>query len=356
MRYLRVIKLISIVICCVSILSLLLIVGCVSSQQETFSSAIQTHEYEPVWPPPPEKARIKYINSISGLSDVGYKKAWLGMLMDNIFGKEDQTVLFLRPYGIFASMDRLYITDPGLHVLHVMDLSKKEYFKIMGTPSSELVSPIGVTVDNNGYIYLTDSVLKKVFVFDKSGKYIKEIGSSEIFSRPTGITNEGDRIYIVDTLNHCIKVFNKDSGNFLFSFGKRGVKEGDFNYPTHICSDRDSFLYVSDSLNFRVQIFNKDGIFIASFGKPGDNIGSFANPKGIAVDPDGNIYVVDAKFDNVQIFNRQGQLLLVFGSTGHGPGNMLLPSGIYIDSHGKIYISDSFNNRIQILQYLSDKQ
>jgi sugar lactone lactonase YvrE len=339
-----------------SILYLLSVHGCIHSGHTTFSSLVQSTENGPVWPSPPEKARIEYINSISGLADIEYKKTWLDAFINNIFGKENQTVLFLRPYGIFADLNRIYITDPGVHVLHILDLLGKEYFSIKGPPSSEFVSPIGVTVDENGTIYLTDSVLKKVFIFDKSGRYLKELGTSKVFSRPTGITNTDDRIYVVDTLDHRIKVFNRDTGNFLFSFGERGVKNGEFNYPTHICSDKDSFIYVSDSMNFRVQIFDKNGIFISSFGKQGDNMGNFASPKGIAVDPDGHIYVVDATFDNVQIFNRQGQLLLSFGKTGHGPGDMLLPSGIFIDSHGKIYVCDSYNDRIQIFQYLSDKQ
>jgi sugar lactone lactonase YvrE len=355
MSYLRALKIKSGSTWLALIIFLLLMTGCVTSGRLTSSSLFQAPENGPVWPSPPEKTRIQYLQSLTSPSDLGYKKSWLTNLIDNILGDEDRSVVFLRPYGIFADLNRIYIADPGLHVLHILDITEKNYFSIHGTPSSEFISPIGITVDEKGSIYLTDSILKKVFVFDKSGRYLKEIGTPEGFIRPTGITCAGEKLYVVDTHAHRIIVFNKDNGNYLFSFGERGIEEGSFNYPTNICSDRDSYIYISDSMNFRVQIFDKNGGFISSFGKPGNNIGNFSSPKGIAVDPDGNIYVVDAAFDNVQIFNRQGRLLLSFGKIGHGPDEMLLPTGIFIDTYGKIYISDSYNNRIQIFQYLSEK-
>lgn len=82
-----------------------------------------------------------------------------------------------------------------------------------------------------------------------------------------------------------------------------------FNYPTFITIDRDGRLYVTDTGNFRVQIFDKEGRYIKDFGKPGNKGGFFARPKGVAIDSEGNIYVVDAMFQNVQIFNREGELL-----------------------------------------------
>ena len=84
-------------------------------------------------------------------------------------------------------------------------------------------------------------------------------------------------------------------------------------------------IYVCDTLNFRVQIFNKDGKFIGKFGKVGNRIGEFSKPKGIAVDSEGHIYVADAMCDVVQVFNKNGELLLVFGGGGSENGKMWLP-------------------------------
>jgi len=64
-------------------------------------------------------------------------------------------------------------------------------------------------------------------------------------------------------------------------------------------------VYVTDTLNNRVEIFDADGKFISAFGKSGDGPGHFARPKGIAIDRDGHIWVVDAVQQRVQVFDTE---------------------------------------------------
>ncbi len=77
--------------------------------------------------------------------------------------------------------------------------------------------------------------------------------------------------------------------------------------------DGDGNVYVTDTLNNRVEIFDADGNFISEFGKHGDGPGYLARPKGIAVDGDGHIWVADQMEDRLQVFNREGQLLTYVG-------------------------------------------
>ncbi|MEW6003549.1 MAG: 6-bladed beta-propeller [Nitrospirota bacterium] len=337
-------------------------VGCATTSQFGFrNEEIRTEDISVpgtgeklVWPPPPQTPRIQYLTSVSGLADIGYKKSWFKKAIRLLFGEEEMAGIMLRPYGVFADSNRIYVTDPGIHILHVFDIREKEYFRIKEVKDKEFVSPIGIAVDKNENIYLSDSVLKRVFMFDKEGKYLRDIGMSESYSRPTGIAVDEDRVYVVDTLGHKVLVFAKKDGGFLFSFGKNGNEKGYFNYPTNIFIGRDKLLYITDSMNFRVQIFDRDGNFISAFGKHGDGSGDFSKPKGIAVDSEDHIYVADAQFDNIQIFDRDGRLLLGFGKTGRRDGEMILPAGIFIDDKDRIYVADSYNNRIQIFQYLKD--
>ncbi|MEW6215347.1 MAG: 6-bladed beta-propeller [Nitrospirota bacterium] len=332
------------------------VVGCAGTEFEIRNSEFGIRNSDLVWPPPPQTPRIQYLGSISGPSDIGVKKSWFKRTIDSIFGKEGIEEMILRPYGVFADSDRIYVTDPGTHLLHVFDMKERRYLQIKKVKGEELISPIGVAVDRNGEIYLSDSVLKRVLVFDKEGKYLREIGTPELFIRPAGIAIDEDRIYTIDTHGHRVLVFAKKDGTFLFSFGKNGTEKGDFNYPTNIFIGRDRLLYITDSLNFRVQIFNRDGNFLSAFGKHGDGSGDFSKPKGIAADSEGHIYVADAHFDNVQIFDRDGRLLLGFGNTGRGKGEMILPAGVFIDEKDRVYVADSYNNRIQIFQYLKEKK
>ena len=331
-----------------------LIMGaCAGNQLTNPDISLITQEQGPAWPQPPQKPRIQYSGSISGPSDLGIKRSWAKKTLDALFGTEERETVMLRPYGIFVESGRIYVTDPGVSVLHIFDLTKKNYFQINKFPGGMLVSPIGVAVDNDA-IYITDSALKKLVVFDKKGNFVREIGGPDIFMRPTGIAVEENRIYVIDTQGNKVLVFEKNDGKLLFHFGKNGVGNGEFNYPTHIFMGKDRLLYVTDSLNFRIQIFDPEGKFLSTLGKHGDSSGDVSKPKGIAVDSEGHIYVADADFDNVQVFDRSGNLLLVFGNTGRKKGEMTLPAGVFIDHQDRIYVADSYNNRIQIFQYLKE--
>jgi DNA-binding beta-propeller fold protein YncE len=339
------------------ILSVILITltSCAVTDLETLNRQSLGSTTALVWPPPPQIARIQFVGTISGPSDIGMKKSWFKKTMDALVGKEEMGDLLLRPYGVFADSERIYVTDPGTRQLHIFDVRGKNYFTLKKADKDEFLSPIGIAAGKNGDIYLSDSFLKKVFLFDREGNYQRAFGSAEIFMRPAGIALDEERLYVVDTHSHKIFVFSKKDGFFLFSFGKNGSSSGDFNYPTNIFIDKDGLIYVSDSMNFRIQIFDRDGHFVSTFGKHGDGSGDFSKPRGIGVDSDGNIYVADALFDSVQIFDKEGRLLLAFGKTGRKNGQIILPAGLFVDEKDKIYVADSYNKRVQIFQYLKEK-
>jgi len=329
--------------------------SCVSSESTKLSFFESSNESHLQWPPPPQTPRILFIGSIKGSSDRSENELFMKKALTRIFGEEKTPSSMLRPYGVFADTDRVYVTDPGMGRLHVINLQQNKYVSVEGSGDEELVSPIGIAVDDRGDIYISDSVLQHVFVFDKERRYLRKFGSSDLFKRPAGLALDGNRLYVVDTHGHRVIVLSKEKGNFLFSFGKNGIENGNFNYPTNIYISNEKLIYVTDSMNFRIQIFDQDGGFRSSFGKLGDSSGNLSKPKGIAVDSEGHIYVVDSHFDNVQIFDRNGNLLLVFGSSGNGKGEFMLPAGIYIDKLDRIYVADSYNKRIQVFQYLKEK-
>ncbi len=260
--------------------------------------------------------------------------------------------MMLRPHGIFVSSGKIYVTDPGIPLVHIFDIKKRKHSYLYQTGDRNLISPIGIAVDAEGRIFVSDSMSKRIAVFDAGGNYLRDIGSSESFLRPTGIALHGGKIYVVDTHAHKVLSFDAKTGGLLFSWGSRGKDPGFFNYPTHIFASADGLLHITDSMNFRIQVFDMNGNFISAFGEPGNSTGNFSKPKGVAVDSDGHIYVADAHFDAVQIFDRRGNILLGFGKTGKGIGEMAIPAGVYIDEEDRIYVADSYNRRVQVFQYL----
>ncbi len=314
----------------------------------------RTKEFELYWPLPPEEPRIKWVNWLRGSEDVTEETAGK-KLINTILGEREQSEWLRKPYGVHASEGRIYVSDTALGKVAVFDFRDKKIFFLGEQGPGILSKPIGIATDKEGNIYVTDTNQDRAVVYYHNGEFSHALGKKGQFEQPVGIAvNDAlERVYVVDMKNHKIQVFNK-KGEFLFEFGRRGQEDGEFNFPSNIFIDKQGKVYVADSMNFRVQIFNEDGKFLSKFGEIGDIPGKFARPKGIAVDSEGHIYVVDAAFNNVQIFDREGQLLLFFGQMGRAPGMFWLPAGMYIDKDDKIYVADQYNSRVDIFQYLGE--
>ena len=305
-----------------------------------------------VWPKPPEKPRIRYIGAISTELDLKKGVSWSQGLNNAFFGKKKIGVL-LTPYAIAVDRhDRLFVSDTAGAVVHIFNLKTREYKQFANISKTErLLKPVGLALVDNR-IYVVDSALHKVCVFDENGRFRFSFGSEQL-SRPTGIAYNpsNEKVYIADTTAHAISVFTR-SGKFIHKIGSRGSRAGMFNFPTHLWIDSGGKLYVCDTLNYRVQIFSADGTFLKTFGVQGDRPGNFAHPCAVATDSYGNIYVTDRQFENVQIFDSDGKILMAFGHEGNKRGQFWLPAGIYITPENKIYVADSFNKRVQIFELL----
>ena len=307
-----------------------------------------------VWPLPPDLPRIKYVKSISTSGDVE-KESFMDRVKRVLVGGDPEARL-VKPYAVHADKDgRVFVVDTGWRKVLAFDYANEKFF-ILGVDGPGMLSgPSGVTTDSEGRIYVVDGFQRRVVVYDRDGDFLYAIGKRGQFEQPVAVAvNDSlERVYVVDRKKHHIQVFGMGQGEFLFEFGKRGTDDGQFNIPTQLFIDSGGTIYVTDTFNFRVQIFEPDGRFISKFGAVGTALGHFSKPKGIAVDGEGHIYVVDAAFNNVQIFDKEGKLLLFFGGFGYRPGQFWLPAGMHIDSQNRIYVADQYNHRINVYQYLS---
>lgn len=291
--------------------------------------------------------------------EVETKRGFWKRFVDVVAGVPDFKVM-KRPYGIATdSKGRILITDPDAGGVHIFDFKQEKYKFITRREKSKetMTSPQCVTVDAQDNIYVTDSGLGRVFVFEPNGKFSYVIGSLKYgegyFKRPTGIAvdSAAQRIYVTDTLRNQIFVMDM-KGNVLKRIGKAGSGDGEFNFPTELRL-HGSDLLVVDALNFRVQVLDKDGNFQYAIGKLGSGRGDLFRPKGLGVDSEGHLYVVEALHNAVQVFNREGQLLYYFGQQGGGFGDFQLPTGLFIDAADKVYVVDSYNHRVEIFQYFA---
>jgi len=322
-----------------ALLILMLLIGCAG--QPAFDTDL-------VWPIPPDKPRIQLIDIYSDNSSVGQSN--FRKFISNVTG-EGRTRL-VKPYGVSVdSTGKVYVTDTGLGSVLVFDRVEREIQTIGKQRRGRLQLPLGIVVVGD-HVFVTDGSLKKVFGYTLAGKLILSIGKSEEFGNPTNIaySSKDNWLYVSDSKNNVIRVYDAASGAFQFEFGEPGEKEAQFNRPAGIAVQGDK-VYVVDQMNFRVQIFSLTGDYQKMFGKIGSGAGYLFRPKGIGVTKDGFIFITDAEFHNFQIFDENGNVYLFVGQLGNEPGDFSLPAGLCIDLNNNIYVVDQLNKRVQKFKF-----
>ena len=324
-----------------------------------------------VWPNPPAITRIKYLSYFSGekheIKAAQQKTSWMDRLSGVAVGQTTASdKLFfqlVRPYGVGVdSKGQVYIADEKVLAVFIFnpETGKVELIKNGQHARFKLIT--GLTLDDADNLFVSDSALKHVLVFDKEHKLQATI--SQGISSPAGLAvdNENRFLYVCDTDLDQVLVYDADPPyNFLRAMGKPNGKHefatpGDFSRPTNVAVDKEGSIYVSDTFNNRVEIFDADGAFVREFGKAGDGPGYFARPKGIAVDADGHIWVADAVQDRVQVFTPEGQLLIWMGGHGLLPGQFSTLAGLVIDKNNRVLTSEQYPGRVQIFRYFTEAE
>lgn len=169
------------------------------------------------------------------------------------------------------------------------------------------------------------------------------------FSDPTGIAVAGNEVFVADSRNGRVQVFDLD-GKFKRQFGKPGEKAGELGRPMNL-TIHGGELYVPEYFNDRIQVFGLDGMPRRIIGGPGSGPGEFNAPGGVAVGNNGELYVADFYGQRVQALKPDGAFIRQWGTTGrtgHGAGAFHYPTDVAIDQTGNLYIADGYGNRIQV--------
>ena len=125
---------------------------------------------------------------------------------------------------------------------------------VNGTGDGQIFAPLGITIDKNDDIYVSDYVLDRIQKFEYSKNYTTENVST---------------------------------------WGSTGTSDGQFLGPRSLATDSSNNVYVSDPVNSLVQKFDSNGTFLTKWGSSGKGDGMFVYPSGVAIDDSDNVYVVD---------------------------------------------------------------
>jgi predicted membrane-bound mannosyltransferase/DNA-binding beta-propeller fold protein YncE len=291
---------------------------------------------------------------------------------DQIFGADRYPPLGLNaPRAIAAGLnDDIYVADSRNHrILHVA--ADGRLLKEWGTfadnasgnaPIGTFNEPWGVAVGPDGSVYVSDTWNHRVQKFTEDGEPVTSWGqygqpipedpaSQSSFWGPRGIAVDSQgHVFVADTGNKRIAVFDED-GKYITEFGTAGLDPGQFDEPVGVAASNDGTVYVTDTWNQRVQSFipNEDGTLYfplhqwdvnAWFGQ------SLENKPFIAVNADRHVFITDPEGYRVIEFTENGDFVRTWGDFGVGPDEIGLAAGITVDPAGSIWITDASNNRI----------
>jgi DNA-binding beta-propeller fold protein YncE len=210
--------------------------------------------------------------------------------------------------------------------------------------SGGFANPYGIAISNiTQKIYVSDSEHSAIKIFAMNGTYLSQIALAAATPNPLGLCIVGNRLYVANGNANTVRIYDVN-GTYLSQIsGPYGFDPGDIIYPTGIDVKGD-YVYFSDEVNV-IEVFHKNGTYISRIGSYGTGDGQLQAPKEISIQ--GNtIYIADSTNQRVAVFDINGTWLYNFNT--HGTGN---PYGIKAES-GYLYVTDWTGNQIQIYTLL----
>lgn len=206
--------------------------------------------------------------------------------------------------------------------------------------------------DPQGRIFVADNLNQRISRFSTSPGYAYKArwGSYGTapgqLAYPRGVAVDGaGTVYVANTGNDRVDVFDR-GGALLRSVGTSGRAPGQFNTPMGAAADASGITAVADSVNGRLELFDADGSVAAVWGSP--NPGPTVLPRAVAVafDARGNAYVLDQRRARIVVFDRAtGIPTRTIASQGAGPGRLRDPSALAI-AGDTITVADTGNQRL----------
>ena len=161
--------------------------------------------------------------------------------------------------------------------------------------------------------------------------------------KPMDLRVAGDHIYVTDTLNSRVQIFML-TGEPVLSFGSYGTNPGQLNFPYGIDVYGNN-IYVADTYNGNISIFDNNGRFMDYFASAG---GELTQPAGVLIDGQ-HLYVCNLDPGQILVYDIDtGELLQIIGSDGTAEGELSYPNDLTVGPDGNLYVSDTGNNRIQV--------
>ncbi|MFN7209565.1 MAG: flippase activity-associated protein Agl23 [Aggregatilineales bacterium] len=230
-----------------------------------------------------------------------------------------------------------------------------------------LREPWGIAVDRDGLIFVADTWHHRVQVFANDGTPLRAwgtfeqaipevVGSAVGFYGPRDIkVDSTGRVFVADTGNKRVRVYDRE-GNLLYDIGQRGTQPGALFEPVGLAiNEATNELFVANTWNKRIDVFTREGQYLRSWEIPGWYATTPSQDSGnrpyLALDPSGRyLFVTDPDAGRILVYDTQGNPVLAFGRLGGAPFVQLnqfgVLGGIAFDGQGRLFLSDAGGARL----------
>lgn len=271
----------------------------------------------------------------------------------------------LEPIGVLADGGNVYVADGKGGQIFVFG-EDGSFVRTFGKGKVQV--PLYIAKNpKDGNLYITDRRLRQVLMFKTDGTYVGVFDPKLPKNEQPDFDTKGDawvpvaltfaddgRMYVLEHLGgHRMLIFNAD-GSFKKSVGSTGIVKtanelpGLFQFPNSI-KIRNKLVYIADSNNRRVQVFDMDGTFksiIFATGLP-RGVAFLPRPANATSETVDKFVVVDTLSHDATVFGSDGERMLVFGNQGVGPGEFNYPGDVSVGTRSLIFVTDTMNLRVQ---------
>ncbi len=210
--------------------------------------------------------------------------------------------------------------------------SDGEYLGFWQMPETERGRPKGMGIDSIGRIIVVEPHYARVNHFTPEGELRLQWGvfgaepGQLAFPRAVVCHSSGDLFVTEFQRVERVQRFSPEGKHFVQTFGSAGKEAGELNRAEGIGMDAENRLFVADSCNHRVQVFDDAGSPLRAYGKPGSGLGELSYPYDVKIDKDGFQFVCEFGNSRIQVFDPQFEPVEIIG----GPGTALGLSLIHI--------------------------
>ncbi len=224
-----------------------------------------------------------------------------GAFIEQWGGYGSENGKFYYPYGIaIDNIEKFYIADTSNH--RIQKIASDGTFIAKwgkeGSGNGEFKHPRGIATDKGNYVYVADSGNDRIQKFTSDGTFVTKWGSSGSengnFDNPQDICVDiFGNVYVTEQYpNYRVQKFSSD-GEYITKWDSDGAG---------IAVDKSGNIYVSESWNDRIVKYTSQGLFLTEFGETGYKAGALNSPSFLTVSPNGMIYVADSGNNRIQVF------------------------------------------------------